>query len=114
MSLEEDPANPWGGPSERSISTKTVDLLLSLVDSGRGLAALMHPSDPKRRTRIEKLWTHHRNAESMILKELGRRRRIAKQERAEAEALEALHLVDEEEEEDEDELAEGGCDDFSF
>lgn len=113
MSLEEDLANPWGGPSEKAISVKTVDLLLRLVDSGRGLAALQHPKDPHRKTRIENLWKWHRKAESMILLELGRRRRVAKKLQAEAEELEALPLVDDEEE-DEEELEEDELDEFSF
>lgn len=105
MTEEINPLDPWGSPGERSINTKTVDLLLRLVDSGRGLASLMDPKDPKTRVRIEKLWTHHRRAESMILGELGRRRRIQRKQEEEAARLEGLPIVeedDDDEEEDED------------
>jgi hypothetical protein len=109
VSFEDDPGNPWGGPSEKSISVKTVDLLLRLVDAGRGLASLMSPKDPRRGARVENLWKFHRKAESMILFELGRRRRVAKQLEAEAEEL-LEPLEEEEEEEEEDE----GLDGFTF
>ena len=98
-----NPLNPWGSPGERSLNVKTVDLLLRLVDSGRGLASLMDPTDPKRRVRLEKLWTHHKKAESMILNELGRSRRIQRRREQEAEALEGLPIVEEDDDEDEDE-----------
>ena len=98
-----DPNNPWGGPTEREISTKSVDLLLRLVDSGRGLASLMSPENPQRHTRLESLWRWHRKAESMIVHELGRRKRIANQQKIEAAELEGLPLVDEDEEDEEEE-----------
>lgn len=110
--MSDDFGNPWGGPAERSLPTKTVDLLLRLVDSGRGLAALMKPEDPTRHTRIENLWKYHRKAESMILGELGRRRRMVKQQEREAAELEGRPLVDDEEEEEEDEF-EDDLDGFS-
>lgn len=103
-----DPMDPFsgglGGTPERALNTKTVDLLLRLVDSGRGLASLMSPEDSLRRTRIEGLWKWHRRAESMIMHELGRRKRALDKQRRELEELEGRPLVDDEEdEEDEDE-----------
>jgi hypothetical protein len=104
VSEEFNPLNPWGSPGERSLNSKTVDLLLRLVDSGRGLASLMDPTDPKRRVRLEKLWTHHRRAESMILNELGRHRRIQRKQAEEVARLEeGLPIVDEDDDEDEEE-----------
>ena len=103
---QDDPLNPWGGPSERELSAKTVDLLLRLVDSGRGLASLMKLDDPQRYVRLESLWKWHRKAEAMIVNELGRRRRVAnqlKQQNAELEAMPAVEEEDEDEEEEEDE-----------
>ena len=114
MSSEEF-SNPWGGPSERSLSTKTVDLLLRLVDSGRGLASLMKPGDPHRRTRVENLWKWHRKAESMLVFELGRKQRMAKKRAAEQAELAGMPFVDDEEdEEEEEEPLEEGFADFSF
>lgn len=101
VSEDLNPLNPWGSPGERSLNTKTVDLLLRLVDSGRGLASLMDPTDPKRRVRLEKLWTHHKKAESMILNELGRSRRIQRKQEEEAAALEGgLPIVDDDDEDE--------------
>ena len=97
-----DPNNPWGGPTERSISVKSVDLILRLVDAGRGLVSLMKPADPQRYVRLEKLWSHHLKAESMILAELGRRKRMANQQKKAADALEARPLVDEEDDDDDE------------
>lgn len=105
MSFDVDPTNPWGGPTETALKTSTVDLLLRLVDSGRGLVSLMSPENEHRHTRIENLWKWHRKAESMIVSELGRRKRVAKQQKRELEELEGLPDVDEDEDEDEDDLS---------
>ena len=104
----DEAANPWGGPSESRVNTRLVELILSAASVGASVAHLSEPGSPERVQRAAKAWNLFAKAESMILSEMGRGKRVAKAREKAQEELDQLYLPDDDEEDDENLFNAGG------
>ena len=98
--MDDDVLNPWGAPAESHMSSALVSTLLTAVSAGAQVLALMPGDNKGRAVRVEKLWSLFSVAESMLLKELGRGRRLAAQRDAEVADLLNRPLVEDDDGED--------------
>jgi len=91
--------NPWGGPSEGRVNTRLVELILSAASVGAQVARIT-PDEEEQSIRAAKAWNLFAKAESMILSEMGRGRRVAAARNKAAAELDETYLPDDEEDED--------------
>jgi len=105
----------WGGPKEIKVDFRMIEALLATANSGCDVLRLM-PEDPDppefdldgnptmglREVRLEKTWSLVERAEGMILRELSRRRKRAKDRARENEAMTDMDFSDVEDDEEEE------------
>jgi hypothetical protein len=104
----DDSSNPWGGPSESKVNTRLVELILSAASVGASVAHLSEAGTPERAQRADKAWNLFSKAESMILSEMGRGKRVAAAKAKAAEELEEMYLPEDDEDDEQDMFNAGG------
>lgn len=73
--------SPWGGPTESRLDYRLVDSLVRVVNSGTDLMRVQVEGSKNslRQKRVKKLWEVQEAAQNMVLREVEKRRKKAKQ-----------------------------------